>query len=44
MVDCDLRSFDADTIFIAEVICIVELTELIRVLTSLRFAMIVSLS
>lgn len=38
MAFCARLNFAADTIFIAEVICWVELTEPIRVLTSFRFA------
>lgn len=36
---CDLLSFEADTIFMALVICMVEFTDSIRVLTSFKLAM-----
>ena len=39
MASCALLNFAADTIFMAEVICMVELTDTIRILISFKFAM-----
>jgi hypothetical protein len=43
MASCALRSLAADTIFMALVICRVDLTELRRILISFRFAIVLKL-